>query len=311
VSQDAPVPHDTGAPPPRKSAAKTWSPLARFIAREDAVASWATQRRGTFYAYEFLRFGVKQAWACLFGGLMLALLIATWAWYPKGAALARYDFLVLASIAIQTIMIVCKLETREEAVAILVFHAVGTLMELFKTAVGSWHYPEPSLLRIGGVPLFTGFMYAAVGSYIARAWRLFDFHFTRYPPIWATVALAVAIYVNFFAHHFIMDVRMLLFGAFFVLYGRTWIYYRVHRRWRRMPVLVSTLLVASFIWIAENVGTYTMAWSYPHQKAAWSVVPFSKLGAWYLLMIISAVLVSLINKPQAFRSETNGRLVDR
>ena len=52
----------------------------------------------------------------------------------------------------------------EEAKVILAFHLVGTAMELFKTHMGSWEYPEPSLLRIGGVPLFSGFMYAAVGS---------------------------------------------------------------------------------------------------------------------------------------------------
>ena len=37
-------------------------------------------------------------------------------------------------------------------------------MEVFKTEAGSWTYPEDNLLRIGGVPLFSGFMYAAVGS---------------------------------------------------------------------------------------------------------------------------------------------------
>jgi uncharacterized membrane protein YoaT (DUF817 family) len=281
------------------SAAATWVPLARFVAREEALANWAAQRAWTFYVYEFLRFGVKQAWACLFGGLMLALLIATWAFYPKTAALPRYDFLVLASVTIQVAMIALKLETREEALVILIFHIIGTVMEIFKTKMGSWVYPEPSLLRIGGVPLFTGFMYAAVGSYIARAWRLFDFEFTRYPPIWTTVVLAIAIYINFFAHHFLPDVRLLLFAGYAVLFGRTWIYYRVHRHWRRMPVLVSTLLVAGFIWLAENVGTFTHAWSYPSQKGEWHIVPLTKLGAWYLLMIISAVLVSLINRPRA------------
>ena len=269
-------------PPPRVSAARTWAPLARFVAREEALAAWAGRRPSTFIVYEFLRFGVKQAWACLFGGLMLALLIATWAFYPKGAALARYDLLVLASVAIQLAMIAFRLETREEAVVILVFHVIGTIMEVFKTAVGSWAYPEPSLLRIGGVPLFSGFMYAAVGSYIARAWRLFDFRFTRYPPLWATVLLAAAIYANFFSHHYTSDVRWLLFGGYAVLFGRSWIYYRVHRHWRRMPVLFSTLLVAGFIWFAENVGTFTLAWSYPHQKGVWSLVPLTKLGAWYL-----------------------------
>jgi uncharacterized membrane protein YoaT (DUF817 family) len=291
---------DRVAPPQPESRAAIWPPLARFIAREAALAHWAAHRRWTSLIYEFVRFGVKQAWACLFGGLMLALLIGTWAFYPKGAALARYDFLVLASVAIQIAMIRWKLETREEALVILIFHIVGTVMEIFKTKMGSWVYPEPSLLRIGGVPLFTGFMYAAVGSYIARAWRLFEFQFSHYPPIWATVLLGLAIYINFFAHHFLPDVRLALFAAYALLFGRSWIYYRVHTSWRRMPVLVSTLLVAGFIWLAENVGTFTQAWSYPSQKAQWHMVPLSKLGAWYLLMIISAVLVSLVNKPKAF-----------
>ena len=74
-----------------------------------------------------------------------------------------------------------------EAKVILMFHAVGTVMEIFKTSAGSWIYPEANLLRIGGVPLFTGFMYAAVGSYLARVWRLFDFRFRahrRWRPRW-------------------------------------------------------------------------------------------------------------------------------
>ena len=69
---------------------------------------------------------------------------------------------------------------------------------------------EANLLRIGGVPLFTGFMYAAVGSYLARVWRLFDFRFRAHPPLAATLALSALIYANFFAHHFIADFRLLL-----------------------------------------------------------------------------------------------------
>lgn len=295
-----------GEPQYRTSAARTWAPLAKFVAREEALAAWAARRRTTFFVYEFLRFGVKQAWACLFGGLMLALLIATWAFYPRQAALARYDFLVLASVAIQVGMIALKLETREEAVVILMFHVIGTIMEIFKTAAGSWIYPEPSLLRIGGVPLFSGFMYAAVGSYIARAWRLFDFRFTNYPPLWTTVVLASAIYVNFFTHHFVGDIRWALFAVYAALFGRSFIYYRVHRHWRSMPVLLATLLVALFIWFAENVGTFTVTWSYPHQASGWTMVPLAKLGAWYLLMIISAVLVSLVNKPRAWVADEAG-----
>ena len=52
----------------------------------------------THALYEFVRFGLKQGWACLFGALMLALLLGTHVFYPKGAWLARYDFLVLAAV---------------------------------------------------------------------------------------------------------------------------------------------------------------------------------------------------------------------
>ena len=280
------------------SAASTWAPLARFIEAEARIGAWAEQRTGTHALYEFVRFGIKQGWACLFGALMLMLLIGTHLFYPKGAMLARYDFLVLAALAIQATMLTFRMETFEEAKVIFVFHVVGTMMEVFKTSVGSWIYPEPSLLRIGGVPLFTGFMYAAIGSYIARCWRLFDFRFTHHPPLWALSLLALGIYVNFYAHHYVADLRMVLFAATALLFGRCWIYFKVWRVHRRMPLLVGFGLVALFIWIAENVGTFTAAWMYPHQRNGWSLVSMGKLGAWFLLMIISYTLVALLNRPQ-------------
>ena len=257
------------------------------------------RRRGPIVAalYEFLRFGVKQGWACLFGGLMVALLIGTHLFYPPGAALARYDFLVIAAVSIQAALLVFRLETLEEAKVILLFHLVGTAMEVFKTAVGSWIYPEPSWLRLGGVPLFTGFMYACVGSYIARAWRLFDFRFTRHPPIWAAGLLSVAIYVNFFAHHYGPDWRLLLFAAIAVLFGPTVIRFKVWDVHRPMPLLVGFGLVALFIWLAENIGTFTGAWLYPNQRGGWSLVPPAKFGSWFLLMIVSYTLVALVNRP--------------
>ena len=43
------------------------------------------------WAFEFLMFGLKQGWACLFGGLMLALLFATNFLWPNDALLARYE----------------------------------------------------------------------------------------------------------------------------------------------------------------------------------------------------------------------------
>jgi uncharacterized membrane protein YoaT (DUF817 family) len=285
--------------PASSSGARHWAPLARFIDAEARIGAWAEERRSTLILYEFVRFGIKQGWACLFGALMLALLIGTHLFYPKGAALARYDFLVLAAVAIQAAMLGFRLETWEEAKVIFVFHVVGTAMEVFKTSMGSWIYPEPSLLRIAGVPLFTGFMYAAIGSYIARAWRLFDFRFTHHPPLWALVLLALGIYVNFFTHHYVPDARVLLFALTAALFGRCWIHFKVWRVHRRMPLLLGFGLVALFIWIAENIGTFTAAWMYPHQRVAWSLVSLGKLGAWFLLMIISYVLVALVNRPRA------------
>lgn len=112
--------------PGRRSAAANWAPLARFNAADERIAQWAGKRPATGFLYEFVRFGLKQGWACLFGGAMVALLIATSLWYPRGAPLARYDFLFLAALAIQIAMLAFRLETFEEAKVILIFHIVGT-----------------------------------------------------------------------------------------------------------------------------------------------------------------------------------------
>ena len=61
-----------------------------------------------------------------------------------------------------------------------------------------------------------------------------------------------------------------------------------------MPLLVGFFLVALFIWFAENIGTLAHAWAYPNQLNGWHLVPPAKVGSWYLLMIISFVLVSLV-----------------
>lgn len=248
---------------------------------------------------EFLVFGLKQAWACLFGGALLFLIIATKYLWPDETVLTRYDFLFLSALGLQLLMLAARLETVDEAKVILIFHIVGTAMEIFKTYAGSWIYPEDSFFRIGAVPLFSGFMYAAVGSYIARISRIFDMHYSHYPPMTATYILCAAIYVNFFAHHFTIDIRYGLFAATALLYFRTFVHYRVFRFRHRMPMLVGFLLVALFIWFAENIGTWSRAWLYPNQQSGWTPVSINKLGAWYLLMIISFVLVTIVHRPKS------------
>lgn len=259
------------------------------------------QRRWTAGLYEFLRFGAKQAWACLFGGIAVALMIGTWRFYPQHAALARYDFLFLCMLAVQAALLIGRLETWEEARVILIYHVVGTAMELFKTSVGSWIYPEPSIFHIGGVPLFSGIMYSCIGSYISRCWRLFDFRFSQHPRRLSLITLSIAIYVNFFSHHYVVDLRWLLFACAAWLFGRTSVHFRVWTRHRAMPLLLGLVLVSLFIWFTENIGTFTKTWLYPSQRLGWSMVPIDKLGSWFLLLIISYALVSLVNAPLKWR----------
>ncbi|MFK0009170.1 DUF817 domain-containing protein [Paenarthrobacter sp. NPDC090520] len=247
---------------------------------------------------EFVVFGLKQAWACVFGASLLAVIIAVRLWYPSGAGLASNDFLTFAAVAIQVLMVVFRLETMRELRVIVLFHVVGTVMELFKTDVGSWSYEADGILRISAVPLFSGFMYAAVGSYMVRVFRLFDLRFDRYPRRWITALVAAGIYVNFFSHHYIFDFRWVLLAAVVLVYGRCVMNYRVFRKRFRMPILVSFLLVALFIWFAENIGTWSRAWLYPNQLNGWQAVSIDKLLAWFLLMIISVVLVAWVYKPE-------------
>lgn len=248
---------------------------------------------------EFLVFGAKQAWACVFGGALLAVIIAARLWYPNDAIFARNDLLTIAAVTLQIVMIAARLETGRELWVIVLFHLVGTGMELFKTGVGSWSYSTDGVLRIGAVPLFSGFLYASVGSYMVRIYRLFDLRFERWPQRWLTAIVAVLVYLNFFSHHFVPDGRWLLLGAIGALWRRSTMVYRVHRGTHRMHLLLAFALVALFIWIAENVATSAGAWLYPDQVVGWQLVSPTKLVSWLLLMIVSVVLVTWVYPPRA------------
>lgn len=268
-----------------------------FVA--NLVAPHASRSRLQSFLRIFLAFGIKEAWACLFGGAMVALLIATHFWYPTSIALPRYDALTIAAVVIQILMLAFKLEEWDELVVILLFHAAGTCMELFKTSVGSWVYPEFAHLRIGGVPLFTGFMYASVGSYIARSGRVFDLRYSGHPSLPVTLALSLAIYANFFLHHYFWDFRYVIAAAVAVAFRRCSVHFLIGRVYHRMPMLLAFVLIALFIWFAENVGTFSHAWLYPNQMKGWELVSASKLGSWFLLTIMSYVMVTLVRPPRA------------
>jgi uncharacterized membrane protein YoaT (DUF817 family) len=241
---------------------------------------------------EFWYFGIKEARACLFVGLFFAAVFSI----PRAGILGipRYDVLLVAALSIQAWMIWAKLETMDELKAICLFHVIGFVLEVFKTSRGiqSWTYPDFGYTKLLGVPLFSGFMYAAVGSYIIQAWRFFDLKIRHHPPYWMAALIAIAIYVNFFTHHFIGDFRWYLAACALGLYARTTVVFRPLDRERTMPLLLAFLLIGFFIWLAENISTFFNVWRYPNQMGAWATVHVGKWSSWSLLVIMTFTIVA-------------------
>lgn len=241
---------------------------------------------------EWLYFGFKEARACLFAGLFFAAVFCV----PRTGwlGLPRYDWLLLIAVGLQLGMLALRLETWDEFKAIGVFHVVGFALEVFKTseAIRSWQYPDFAYTKLFGVPLFSGFMYAAVGSYIIQAWRLFGLRIRRHPPYALGTLLALAIYTNFFTHHFIGDYRGYLAACALGLYARTVVVFRPMDREYQMPLLLAFVLIGFFVWLAENISTLFSLWRYPHQQDLWSLVHVGKWSSWSLLIVMTFTIVA-------------------
>jgi len=244
------------------------------------------------FAVEFLYFGIKEARACLFVALFFAAVFTL----PRAGlfGIPRYDLLLIIALAIQAWMVWVKLETWDELKAICLFHVVGFVLELFKTSSGiqAWSYPDFAYTKIAGVPLFSGFMYAAIGSYIIQAWRLFDLRVEHHPKMWMASLVAILIYANFFTHHYIGDYRWYIAACVLGLYARTTVVFRPYDRERRMPMLLAFVLIGFFIWLAENVSTFFGIWRYPNQIGAWATVSVGKWSSWSLLVIMTVSIVA-------------------
>jgi len=250
-------------------------------------------------AIELLAFGLKQARACLFAGLFLSAVFLI----PKAGlwGLPRYDVLLIIALALQAGMVLSGLETLDELKAVSLFHLIGFALEVFKTssAIQSWSYPDAAVTKVFGVPLFSGFMYAAVGSYIIQAWRLFDLRVRHHPPAWMAWLIAVLIYANFFTHHVIGDYRWYLAAVALGLFARTSVSFRSLETTRRMPLLLSFVLIGFFIWLAENISTFFGVWAYPDQLGAWSVVHVGKWSSWALLVLMTFTIVASLKHIKA------------
>ncbi|MDE8740467.1 DUF817 domain-containing protein [Pectobacterium polaris] len=245
----------------------------------------------TRFLIEFLYFGVKEARACIFVGLFFLAVFSV----PKSGwfSIPRYDLLLIFAIVIQGWMIASKLETWDELKAVTLFHLVGFALEVFKTSSGirSWSYPDFAYTKVLGVPLFAGFMYASVGSYIIQSWRLFDLKIRHHPPYWLATLVALLIYANFFTHHYIGDYRWYIAALAVGLYARTTVIFTPYDRERRMPLSLAFILIGFFIWLAENISTFFSIWNYPEQLGAWSMVHVGKWSSWALLVIMTFTIV--------------------
>ncbi|WP_214823678.1 DUF817 domain-containing protein [Exiguobacterium algae] len=234
-------------------------------------------------------FAYEQALSCIFPvAIFGALAVTKWVDLP----IPRYDVLLIWCLLVQVILVKTGLETMEEVKVISWFHVIGLGLELFKVQMGSWSYPDEAFTMVWGVPLYAGFMYASVGSYVVQSWRRLDLEFTKMPPPMLAFGLGLAIYFNFFWHHIWLDLRWLLIGLIFLAFGRAVVTYRLDDRVFRMPVVLAFFLIACFIWLAENIVTFYNGWAYPGQLNGWSIVDLGKLSSWFLLVIISILLVA-------------------
>lgn len=248
----------------------------------------AAQHRIVHVGAQLLRFAWLEARACAFAVVIFAgLALSTVVPLP----IARYDALLVYGIVATLAFWALRLETGREVLGTLAFHVVGLAFEMAKVRLGSWEYPEDAVTKVGGVPLYSGFMYAAVGSYIARAWRLFDLRLTRYRPK-RTALVAALIYANFLTHHVMVDLRLLLAAALLAITWGTWVHFTVGESRYRMPLSLSFLLIGFFLWLAENISTIFAAYRYPEQADGWSMVHVGKFGSWALLVVVSFVLVA-------------------
>ena len=252
---------------------------------------------------QLLRFGWIEAQCCLFAVLFfLGLALVRLVPLPGDPA----DALLLWCLGITAALWLAGWETGREVAVIFGFHVVGLVLELYKVSQGSWSYPDTGVATIGGVPLYSGFMYAAVGSYVCQAWRRFDLRITNYR-LRATAGVAALIYLNFFTSHVTADVRLPLALVLLLVTWRTWVHFTVGRRRYAMPLALSFVLIGFFLWVAENAATLLRAWQYPSQESVWTLVHAAKLGSWSLLVVVSIVLVAAV---KAFEGRLYGAACD-
>jgi uncharacterized membrane protein YoaT (DUF817 family) len=237
----------------------------------------------------FLLFIKQQALSCLFPVSVFTLLGLS---HFFTGIIDRYDFMFIGCIAVQAVLFILNVETRDEVMVICIFHLLGLIMELFKVHVGSWAYPEHAFTKIFGVPLYSGFMYASVASYMCQAWRRFNLKLYNWPKHSIARVIGVLIYLNFFSNHFITDVRYAVGLLILFFFRKAVVKFHIESHAYKMPVMLSFLLIGFFIWLAENVATRLGAWKYAYQHKTWAMVNYQKISSWAFLVIVSFIIIT-------------------
>lgn len=245
---------------------------------------------------ELASFTWKQLLCSLFP---LWIFLGLWLSANSAFGLSRYDFMLVACLTMQAVLLRTGLETKAEFRTICLFHLIGLGLELYKVRHGSWSYPEPALFKVAGVPVYSGFMYASVASYFVQAWRRFDLQFHRFPTGPWGLLVGLSIYANFFLSRSFGDNRWLIVAGVFAVFGRTTVSFIADKVRRQMPLILGFFLIGLFVWFAENLCTYMGAWQYPYQRASWSLVDLGKLSSWCLLVIVSFMIVAFLKRVES------------
>jgi uncharacterized membrane protein YoaT (DUF817 family) len=239
---------------------------------------------------ELAAFAVHNALACIFPVIIFAGLAVL-----RGVP-HRYDAMLVLCIGVQVWMVRAGLESKDEAKVITLFHLLGLAMEIHKVRIGAWAYPDHAWTKVSGVPLYSGFMYASVASFMCQAWRRLRLGFEAWPTRGTALVVAGLLYLNFMTNHYVADLRWPLVLVTFVVFRKTRVHFDAHRATRTMPLMATFFLIALFVWLGEQIGTYLGAWRYPSQMHGWHPVDLGKLSSWFCLVIVSLVFVGELKR---------------
>ncbi len=241
-----------------------------------------------------LHFAYEQSLCCIFPVAIFCTM--AFSKFVKIPYLPRYDFILIVCILVQLAMVYKKIESIDEVKVISLFHIIGLVLEIYKIHIGSWSYPEDAYTKIAGVPLYSGFMYSSIASYVCQSWKRMELRFLNWPEKWITVILSVLIYLNFFTNHYLKDIRWYIIASLFIIFRKSYVGFRVKGEKMRIHLVLSFFLIGFFIWIAENISTFFGAWQYPNQANGWDMVHLGKITSWFLLVIISIMIVVNLKK---------------